>query len=173
VLEIAFNSGAFNDIIAAGGSFVSGGYNEVISTRFNSPIAGRDAWAGDSGGFVSTVVNLPSSAAGQNIRLRWRMASDSSVARTGWHVDTIVVSAGFNCCHSLVPPQIVDTRNSGGNIVFSFNTLPGQTYITEFKDVLSTNTPWNPLRTNTGDGTKKSVTNLIDGTQRYFRVQTQ
>ena len=41
VLEISINGGAFSDIIAAGGTFVLGGYNATISTAFGSPIAGR------------------------------------------------------------------------------------------------------------------------------------
>src|ERR1051325_2165982 len=57
VLEISYNNGPFNDIIAAGGSFFSGGYNGVISTRYSSPIAGRRAWSGNSGGFVTTIAN--------------------------------------------------------------------------------------------------------------------
>ena len=32
VLEISINGGAFSDIVAAGGSFVSGGYTSTIST---------------------------------------------------------------------------------------------------------------------------------------------
>ena len=45
-------AGAFTDITdaAVGGSFVTGGYNATISTAFMSPIAGRMAWSGNSGG---------------------------------------------------------------------------------------------------------------------------
>src|SRR5205814_5412184 len=39
VLEISINGGAFSDIIAAGGTFVVGGYNAAISTQFMNPIA--------------------------------------------------------------------------------------------------------------------------------------
>jgi hypothetical protein len=91
VLEISIGSGAFTDIITAGGSFATGGYNATISTSFSSPIAGRMAWSGNSGGFITTVVNLPAAAAGQNIKLRWRMASDTSVAIQGWRIDSSVV----------------------------------------------------------------------------------
>ena len=41
VLEISINGGAFSDIIAAGGTFVVGGYNATISTAFGNPIGGR------------------------------------------------------------------------------------------------------------------------------------
>ena len=59
VLEISIGGGAFQDIIAAGGSFVTGGYNGTISTSFSNPLAGRQAWSGNSGGFITTTVNLP------------------------------------------------------------------------------------------------------------------
>jgi hypothetical protein len=89
VLEISIGGGAFQDIVTAGGSFVTGGYNGTISVNFGSPIAGRQAWTGLSGGttaspaYISTTVNLPASANGQLIRLRWRAASDNSVSAAG------------------------------------------------------------------------------------------
>jgi hypothetical protein len=100
VLEIAFSDGPFTDIITAGGSFVTGGYNATINPAFNSPIAGRMAWSGNSCCYICTVVNLPAAANGQSIRLRFRMASDSSVASTGWRIDKVQVSNGNGsiCC---------------------------------------------------------------------------
>jgi hypothetical protein len=176
VLEIAYNNGPFNDIIDAGGTFVTGGYNLMISDdpQYQSAIQGRDAWTGDSGGFITTIVNLPVTAAGQNVRLRWRMASDESVNAGGWNVDSISLIDNYTCCHGLVPPQIVETRQAGNTTVFSFNTLAGQTYITEYKNTLATNDAWIALQTNAGDGTKKSVTNGVSAaTNRFFRVKTQ
>ena len=41
MLEISIGGGAFQDILAAGGSFVTGGYNVTISTCCSNPIAGR------------------------------------------------------------------------------------------------------------------------------------
>ena len=91
VLEVSFDGGnTFQDILAAGGSFVTGGYNRTIATDRGSPLAGRQAWSGDSAGFITTVVNLPFMPAGG--RLRWRMASDSSGSGEGWRVDTINIS---------------------------------------------------------------------------------
>jgi hypothetical protein len=50
VLEISINGGSYTDIIAAGGTFVAGGYTHTISTCCGSPIAGRMAWSGVSAG---------------------------------------------------------------------------------------------------------------------------
>lgn len=91
VLEISTDGGnTFQDILVVGGSFVSGGYNRTISTDRGSPIAGRQAWSGNSGGFITTVVDLPFIPV--SARLRWRMASDSSGSGEGWRVDTINIS---------------------------------------------------------------------------------
>ena len=40
------------DVITAGGSFITGGYSDTISTDYGSPIGGREAWSGDSGGYI-------------------------------------------------------------------------------------------------------------------------
>ncbi|MBA4150027.1 MAG: M36 family metallopeptidase [Verrucomicrobia bacterium] len=76
-LEISINEGVFTNIIAAGGSFIAGSYN------------GFNKWTGNSGGFMTSVVRLPASAAGQSVRLQWRFVSDVSNGGTGWYVDTI------------------------------------------------------------------------------------
>ena len=71
VLEIQIGSGSYTDIVAAGGSFVSGGYNRTLSSSYANPLAGRSAWSGSSVAYTTTVVNLPTSASGQNVQLRW------------------------------------------------------------------------------------------------------
>jgi hypothetical protein len=98
VLEVKIGGGAFQDILTAGGSFAQNGYNMTISTAFGNPLGGRSAWSGSSGGFITTTVNLPATAAGQNIQLQWRCGSDSSVSAGGWYIDTISINDGFSCC---------------------------------------------------------------------------
>src|SRR5438105_5528402 len=92
VLEISVDGGnTFQDIVAAGGSFAMGGYNRIISADRGSPIAGRQAWSGNCGGLITTVVNIP--WFGAQGRLRWRMASDTSGSGEGWRVDTVNITA--------------------------------------------------------------------------------
>ena len=91
VLEISINGGPFVDFIAAGGSFMSGGYNGTISAAFHSPIAGRAAWTGNSGGYIGTSAMIPSSAWGQNVVLRFRLATDCSGSSPGWRIDNVQV----------------------------------------------------------------------------------
>jgi hypothetical protein len=88
VLELSTDGGnTFQDIRAVGGSFVTGGYNRTIASDRGSPIAGRQAWSGNSNGFITTIVNVPEIQA--QGRLRWRMASDTSGGNEGWRVDTV------------------------------------------------------------------------------------
>ena len=104
VLEISINGGPFQDILDAGGSFASGGYNGPIS---GTPLGTRLAWTGLSAGttaaprYITTVVNLPAAALGQNIRLRWRVGSDSNTVaagQAGVRIDTITVSSNVPVC---------------------------------------------------------------------------
>ena len=106
VLEVKIGDGAFTDVITAGGSFVTGGYNTTVATHTLSPIPGRPAWSGSTGGaFVTSTVALPAIAAGQTIMLRWRMVSDASVTGVGWRIDSIAIS-DFPC-----PPQPTPTAS--------------------------------------------------------------
>jgi hypothetical protein len=94
VLEISLDGGnTFQDVTVWGAFFEAGGYNRTIATDRGSPIAGRPAWSGNSGGFVTTIVDLPSELL--NAPLRWRMASDNTGSSEGWRVDT----ANVVWCH--------------------------------------------------------------------------
>ncbi|HET7626252.1 MAG TPA: trypsin-like peptidase domain-containing protein [Verrucomicrobiae bacterium] len=169
VLDIKIGANAFTDILAAGGSFASGGYNQVIATGYSNPLAGRRAWSGTSGRFLTTIVNLPAAASGKNIQFRWRCGTDKSVGGGSWYVDNVAVSAPV-CCAS--PPLVFGPQMAGASFVFSFATLPGTGYAVEFKNAL-TDLNWQTLETLTGDGTIKTITNSASGAQRYFRVLTQ
>jgi hypothetical protein len=87
VLEISIGGGSFQDILSAGGSFVSGGYNRSSIDGLN----GRRGWSGNSNGWTTVVVNLPASAAGKSVKLRWRAGSDESYGDAGWWIDDVLV----------------------------------------------------------------------------------
>jgi hypothetical protein len=129
VLEIAIGSnaistGAFTDILAAGGSFVTGGYNGGLSDLYDrgnedNPLIGRQAWTGSSDGFVTTIVNLPAAVSGTNIQLRWICGTDLGnqelMGIGGWWIDDIVISQpSFNCSDcttNVAVPTIVFPSN--------------------------------------------------------------
>lgn len=111
VLEVSspnIAGGAFTDITnpAVGGSFVSGGYNSAISTNFGSPIGGRMAWSGNPGGYIDTIANLGPNVAGQTIKLRFRMASDTSVSSAGWRFDTVTITEVGENFDAVVAPNL-------------------------------------------------------------------
>ncbi|MEO6323590.1 MAG: hypothetical protein ABIT01_08580 [Thermoanaerobaculia bacterium] len=92
VIEISVNGGVFTDIITAGGTLTGQGYNGTIDAISGNPIAGRSAFTGTSPGFpayVTTNVNIPATAQGKSVVVRWRMGSDLSAAGIGWRIDTI------------------------------------------------------------------------------------
>jgi len=90
VLEISIAGGGFTDILTAGGSFVTGGYNAQLLG--GSPIGGRNSWTGQQSGYITTEVNLPASTANQNVRFRWRLGTDPMEAGTGWWIDNVQVT---------------------------------------------------------------------------------
>ena len=101
VLEISVNGGVFQDVITAGGRFVENGYNGTLGAGTNNPLANRNAWNGLSGGYITSKVQLPATAAGQNVQLRWRFGSDDNTTGTGanpgWNVDGIQVAGSYTC----------------------------------------------------------------------------
>jgi hypothetical protein len=121
VLEVSspnINGGVFTDITApaVGGSFVSGGYTGVIATIANNPLAGRMAWSGNSGGYISTVVNLGPNVNGQVITLRFRMGTDEAVSAPGWRIDTISIVNGN--CPSPTPSQAAQRHRARVELSF-------------------------------------------------------
>jgi hypothetical protein len=149
VLEIsnpAVNGGAYQDIITAGGSFVSGGYTTGIvqSGTCTDPLNGRQAWTGLSGGtsaaptYIDTVVNLPASANGQNIKLKFLVGSDCSVTGTttpGARIDTITITTGATCSAVAVNSDArADFDGDGKTDLSVFRPSDGNWYLNRSSD---------------------------------------
>ncbi|MEO7673807.1 MAG: M36 family metallopeptidase [Pyrinomonadaceae bacterium] len=101
VLEISMGGGPYQDWIAAGGSFIENGYNGTLGAGNFNALAGRQAWTGNSGGFIQTTAQLPAAANGQNVRLRWRFGTDNNTGTDagflGWNIDSVTVRATSTC----------------------------------------------------------------------------
>lgn len=93
VLEMSIGTGEFQDILVAGGTFITGGYTTELYPSTN-PLSNRFAWSGATQfGFMQTSVRLPSNAFGQVVRFRWRFGSNDSFGSDGWWIDSVKLEA--------------------------------------------------------------------------------
>jgi hypothetical protein len=177
VLEFQIGTNGFTDILAAGGSFATNGYNETIAptTASDNPLATRQAWSGNSGGFTTTIVNLPAAAAGTNIVLKWRCATDTGNAygSVGWWVDTISINDGgrYVCCDGPWQTAIAAPQIQAADFSFSFQTVSNQTYDVQYKNALA-DPAWTDLETIEGDGQIHFITNVVSSSQGYYRIRS-
>jgi hypothetical protein len=125
VLEIKIGGGAFTDILSAGGSFATNGYNKKIDPTDDNPLDGRQCWSGLSGGFLTTMVNLPAGAAGQNVQFKWRFGTDTAngYGAGGWYIDGVNIQDGFTCCSGGIAPSITTQPTNQTSIIGSNATF--------------------------------------------------
>jgi len=99
VLELSVDGVNWQD---AGPWMLQGGYIGGIG-QGASALAGRDAWTGDLGGWLPVEVDL-AAFAGQNLRARWRFATDAIGGAVAWAVDDVVLETRvFECEPPLFP----------------------------------------------------------------------
>jgi hypothetical protein len=104
--------------------------------------------------------------------LRWSCGTDSgnSYGCTGWYVDTISIMDGYyDCCTPAVPPPILNPHIDGANMVFSFQSIGGQSYSVQSTSDLA-NPSWTTIQTLTGDGTMVFITNNAAAPQSFYRI---
>lgn len=92
VLEVSVDDAPYQDVLAAGGAFLAGGYTGVLSSSYGNPLGGRSAWHGaNDSAYTQTRVALPASMRGKTVKLRFRLGSDDGVTPSGavWRIDTI------------------------------------------------------------------------------------
>jgi hypothetical protein len=131
ILAIQIDNGSYQELTAAGGSFVSGGYNNQIG------------WTGLSAGttaapaYITTVAKLPPAANGHIIHLRWTVIGDANTiapGAAGAKIDTISLSTTAQACTSFgvstvnISGRVTDPSNNGINGIQV--TLSGSTTAT-------------------------------------------
>jgi hypothetical protein len=113
VLEVSTDGGAsWTDVLAGGGAFLAGGYNETIDAGAGSPIAGRPAWSGFSD-FIDAMNRVEvdlGAFAGFDVQVRWRLAADPLAIGTtpglGWWIDDVTFTDTLSIPASCpLPPE--------------------------------------------------------------------
>jgi hypothetical protein len=170
ILEIAIGgSGNFQEITSAGGSFVKDGYNATLVP--GNPL-GAAAWSGDTGGWVPVIVNLPPTAAGQNVQLRWHFAGSSGMPDGGWYVDSVLVTEPV-CLPPVVNPVITNPSLTGNLFTFTIDTVSNRNYDIQWKTNL-TDPTWQTMETLPGNGSQQVVSVPINpDKQRFYRFVVQ
>ena len=90
------------------------------------------------------------------------LASDggsATISLTGRAVDALTTS-------------ILTPQGSGTGLAFSFQSLPGVTYVVEAADALDAPN-WVPIQTLSGDGSLMTITNSVSSGHRFFRLRIQ
>ncbi len=86
VVEFSIDNGA--TWIDMGPYMSKNGYNSKIQTNQASPISDRDAFSGNSGAYINTVIDLSGWNGATGI-FRFRLGTDGAVAGNGWYIDDI------------------------------------------------------------------------------------
>lgn len=150
VLEYSTDGGStWHD---AGSLFTHNGYGGTLSASWGNPLGGRQAFVGESNGYISSRLNLLS-LAGQSVRFRFRIGTDISVWDYGWFIDDLRIytcSAGGTGAviylpivlrtdakpTACVPDPSGDSDNIGDAlIVCSGQTVSGQVSGSDLDDV--------------------------------------
>ncbi|MBT8096869.1 MAG: S8 family serine peptidase, partial [Woeseia sp.] len=118
VLEVSVEGGPWQDILAAGGTFIGGGYNGTFPAS-DFALSGRAAWTGDPNpaGFVLGTMDPVdvdlSALIGKKLRFRWRFGQDPLAGEAGgWWVDDVAVSNLFEKCTDNFPPVANDDTDT-------------------------------------------------------------
>lgn len=90
VLEISNNGGSSWTRLEA--ELLTDPYDGPISSSFGNPLADQNAWCGDPQDWLQSIVDIDAWA-GQTVRFRFRLATDSSESREGWYIDDVVVQS--------------------------------------------------------------------------------
>lgn len=95
VMEISINGGAWQDVVAAGGTFAFG-YNGAMPVfGFGNPLEGRAGFVDFGGTIIDGApesISFGTALAGSSVQLRFRVGTDAAVGEVGWIVDDVTVT---------------------------------------------------------------------------------
>jgi extracellular elastinolytic metalloproteinase len=115
VVEISIDNGNnWTDLCA---DMIQNACNGIITVNPASPITGRPAFTGDSGGYVNTLIDL-GGYAGTSALFRFRFGSDAFVGGNGWYIDDVEIHED-----GLVTNTVCVTAAEGDNHCDTVKTL--------------------------------------------------
>ena len=91
VVEVSINGDEWIDVTEVGGQFVVAGYTGVIIENAESALAGRAAFTGTNQGYER--VTFGQSLNGNQVKFRFRIASDTNTVADGWLIDDVTVDS--------------------------------------------------------------------------------
>ena len=91
--------------------FVDGPYNGTISASYGNPLGGRSGFTNESYGYASSRLDL-ASLAGDTVRFRFGVGTDSSTGALGWLIDNVRI---YTCSAAGVPGAPTDVTAVRGN----------------------------------------------------------
>jgi hypothetical protein len=153
VLEYSANGGPWTD---AESLIVVNGYQNKIYFRFGNPLGGRRGFTGSSHGYTASKLDL-SSLAGQNVRFRFRIGTDSSYDWWGWFIDDVRI---YTCSNP--DPSIMTVIYPNGGETLQTGDLVDITWSGP------TNMAYATLKYSPNNGlTWKNIENNISGTTSF------
>jgi hypothetical protein len=85
--------------------FSENGYDGTLTTQSDNPLGGRSAFVNKSMGYMASRLDL-SSLAGQSVRFRFRIVSDTGTGDAGWSVDNFRI---YTCADGPPAPTIISS----------------------------------------------------------------
>lgn len=92
VVEISADDGNTWEALT-GDQLIARPHDGEVSEVWGNPLAGETAWCGDPRDTWERYAADLDAWAGESVRLRFRLGTDSRVAREGWYVDAVTVRA--------------------------------------------------------------------------------
>jgi len=90
--------------------FPEDGYDGILSTDYDNPLGGQEAFTGLSGGWLYSIFDL-SSFGGNTARVMFDFGSDYSVEYSGWYIDDFVVYGGGASVPGLLTGVVSDQQS--------------------------------------------------------------
>ncbi|MCU1361330.1 MAG: putative thermolysin family peptidase, partial [Ilumatobacteraceae bacterium] len=97
VVEYSVSGGPWTDAGSLSGTV--NGYNVTLASGFGNALQGRAAFSGPSPGYQTTRISL-GTLAGSNIKVRFKIGTDSSIGSDGWFIDDVSV---YTCGPPVAP----------------------------------------------------------------------